>query len=147
LILLNSDTIVAPNWDKLLIGWLEMDRLTKLVGYGGGQVDPSSLVGQRRATGYSPQYVEGWGLCLSRSTYQRFGLFDADNLRFAYGEDSDLSFRIREQGYTVYVPHTTLVYHFGNITSRTVVDPAMIEMSKSNHEYLKSRWGGSRFVQ
>lgn len=53
-----------------------------------------------------------------------FGLFDEENIHFAYCEDSDLSLRIRERGWEVYACHS---------------EGLVLEASK-NIAYMKRRW-------
>jgi GT2 family glycosyltransferase len=142
LILLNSDTVVKSGWDDSMIGWLMEHPHLGVVGYSGGILD-EKYHGTRNANGSDVDYICGWCLCVSRNTYTRFGLFDEGNLKFAYGEDSDLSFRLREAGLGIYALHLELVHHYGNVTVTAVAKEGcdMAASFHGNHKYIEQRWG------
>jgi len=138
LILLNSDTIVLENWDKTMISWLQMHPKIAAIGYGGSKLD-QDFHGGYPAWGYEADYVCGWSLTLRRNILNKFGLFDEEHLQFAYGEDSDFCFRVREMGYQTYVMHLGLVEHFGNCTVVHFRDK-LAPFFEANHAYLKRKW-------
>lgn len=113
-ILLNSDVKVLGGWDKGLIGYLDTNPDTKIVGYSGGLLDADGI-GGRIAFGDEVDYIPGWCLCLSRKTYEEFGLFH-EEMDFAYSEDSELCIRIQKSGYKIHALHLMLVYHYENKT-------------------------------
>ena len=91
-------------------------------------------------------YICGWCMCFERSIYNEFGLFDDENLSFAYGEDADFSLRLKEAGKEIYALHLDLVKHFGNKTINAVSKELDVKTSfDANHKYLKSRW--AEFLQ
>lgn len=140
LILLNSDTEVRKGWDMALIGWLEAKKDCAIVGYLGGLLEANGQ-GEMAWSGSLIDYVCGWCCCLSRAKYDQFGLFDEENLAFAYGEDADLSLRLVEAGYSVYALHLGWVIHYGNVTINEVVKIRNCKTSfDENHAYLKRRW-------
>ena len=139
-ILLNSDCIVFKGWDKALLGWLQNEN-DVLVGYMGGILN-EELIGVKSAFGRTPDYICGWCMAFERSTYQEFGLFDQDNLTFAYAEDADLSLRLKEKGKSIYALSLNLVHHYGHKTIEEVHKKRdTVKTFKENHEYLKKRWG------
>jgi GT2 family glycosyltransferase len=139
IILLNSDTEVMQGWDTALIGWLKGNPKCAITGYQGGILGPDG-----KGFGGNTQefdYICGWCLCLSRDTYDTYGLFDEENLCFAYGEDSDLSLRVKEAGFDIHSLQMKLVKHFGNVTSIEVhkeLDTS--ESFRRNHDYIRKRW-------
>lgn len=140
IILLNSDTEVMKGWDTALIGWLKGNVNCAIVGYQGGTLDMDGK-GLGGCINGKFDYVCGWCLCLKRNTYDQFGLFDDNNLAFAYGEDSDFSLRMREAGFDIHAMSAKLVKHYGNVTSMEVHKE--MDMSVTfiqNHEYIKDRW-------
>jgi GT2 family glycosyltransferase len=138
LILLNSDTIALQNWDKAIISHLQNGY--SQVGYSGGYLDDECR-GRKFGFGEEVDFIPGWCFGISRTTFERFGLFDEQNLTFAYGEDADLSLRLKEQGLTVRALHLDLVYHHQNVTIKEVVKGRDCHKSfLDNHLYLKSRW-------
>lgn len=141
IICLNSDTKVFPKWDLAMMGFLQEHENVVEVGFGGGLMNPE---GQGFGTdfGHNIDYVQGWCLCLSRKTYEEFGLFNKQ-LLFAYCEDADLSLRLKEAGKQIYGLHLLLVYHYQNKTVDQVHAEKQIDMESTfahNHEYMKSRW-------
>lgn len=141
-ILLNSDVQVFGGWDQAMLGWLQNNLDTKIVGYAGGLLDDKGI-GGRLAYGYQIDYVPGWCLAMERSTYQKYGLFNSD-LKFAYAEDSDLSIRIQTAGHRIYALHLLFVHHFQNKTIETVKDEGEVDVRKTfyyNHEVLRKTWG------
>lgn len=134
-ILLNDDTLVCPGWlDKLREEFAERPK--------------AALAGPRsRCTslnahfigipGYRLEYLEGSCLMARTEIVKQFGLF-ASELKFAYGEDSDLSLRMREAGFTIHQAPFTLPFHAGGATTRTV--PEVKKHFHANHLYLRARW-------
>lgn len=141
LILLNSDTKVHKGWTEAMLGYLQANPNTKTVGYLGGLLDESGA-GGRAVFGDKIDYVCGWCMCLSRSTYEQYGLFNKQ-LRFAYCEDSDFSLRLLEAGHDIYALHLLLVHHFENKTILAVKEEGQVNVTetfKMNHEYMRLRW-------
>lgn len=142
IILLNSDTKVFENWDRAMIGHLENNPDVAQVGFWGGHLGPDGR-GFGGAHGYDIDYVPGWCFCISRDTYKRHGLFDKDNLQFAYCEDADLSLRLKEAGKKIYALHAPLCHHFQNKTIVAVEQEDEIDVRASfdhNHRYIQRRW-------
>lgn len=141
-ILLNSDTEVRKGWDEAMIGWLLNSVKFKLVGYEGGRLQPDGKGSGKAYYGKEIDYVCGWCCCLERETIRLHGLFDEKNLKFAYGEDSDLSLRLKEQGYEIYALHLNLLKHYGNVTAREVDrERNMSDSFNQNHLYICQRHG------
>jgi GT2 family glycosyltransferase len=148
IVLLNSDTVVqSPIWVQAMTSTLIEYPEIGVVGMRGGIVDENGK-GTEFGFGREIDYVEGWCLCIARETYQKCHpkrrLFDNENLKFAYGEDADLSLRLRENGLCPYALHLDCVFHHGNVTAKEVAktqEAEMRESFESNHRYLKQRWG------
>jgi ADP-heptose:LPS heptosyltransferase len=85
------------------------------------------------------EYVEACCLMMPTALARAFGLFSA-YLHFAYGEDSDLSLRVREQGYdiaTVSLP----IRHVRAATAKPVAKKLDLDLiAAGNHAILKKRW-------
>lgn len=144
IILLNSDTIVRKGWDETMIAWLQTHPDIASVGCQGGLLD-ERMIGKTIMPGYDIDYLCGWCLCFPRSIYERVGLFDENHLDFAYGEDSDFSFRLKDAGYKIYGMHSDLVLHLQARTSMTVqYERDMSATFIRNHAYLVERWGKCR---
>jgi GT2 family glycosyltransferase len=141
IILLNSDTKVFKGWDRAMIGFLETHPDVAQVGYFGGHMGPDGR-GFGGANGYEIDYIPGWCFCISRETYNRFGLF-SPQLQFAYCEDADLSLRLKEAGKKIYALYAPLVHHYQNKTIVEVEKEGQVDVRatfEANHNYIKKRW-------
>lgn len=140
IILINSDCKVYNGWDKAMIGWLREHPKVAQVGYIGGHLD-SNGKGVRFNHGNDIQYVSGHCFCISREVYEKFGLFDEENLQFAYCEDSDFSLRLKEGGRDLYALHVELVYHFQNKTILPVLRERDLSSELLNNAgHIQSKW-------
>lgn len=140
LVLLNSDTIVSPGWDTAMLGLLQKNENIAITGYGGRKLN-DQLIGDATGHGEDIDYIEGWCLCVPRRIYKEFGLFDP-NLKFAYGEDSEYSIRVKNANYKVYALHLQYVKHIGNATAKEVIKKMDLSVTfRENHEYIKKKWG------
>lgn len=139
-ILLNSDTIVLSGWDRAMLGYLQQNADVAQVGYIGGYIEGGK--GSRFGYGSQVDYIPGWCFCIPRPIYNKFGLFDEENLEFAYCEDADFSLRLQEAGLRIHALHLDLVYHHEN---KTISEVAKVRDCRTtfekNHRYLDARWG------
>lgn len=139
-VLLNSDTQVLPDWDKALIAHLQQDPQLGQVGFMGGILDETGK-GKWFQLGTEIDYISGWCFAIKREVYNKFGLFDQENLEFAYGEDSDFSLRLQENGMTIRALHLRLVHHFENKTILEVRHQRDCKSSfERNHLFIRERW-------
>ena len=137
----NSDVKVFKHWDTAMIAHLQKNNDTKQVGYVGGLLSDYGH-GVESALGSEVDYIPGWCFCISRETYEEFGLFNKQ-LRFAYFEDSDLSLRIKEKGHKIYALYSSLVVHFQNKTISAVRKEGDIDVNATfeyNQNYFVRRW-------
>lgn len=143
LLLVNSDCLAAcDGWDHALIAPLQQDPELGICGYMGGMLGSDGKC-IRAVRGFDIDYVMGWGLCLRRETYVRYGLFDSA-YQFAYFEDADLSLRLKKAGYKIYATHIESLVHAGNITANAVENEdywKAIETFNKNQETFCNRWG------
>jgi GT2 family glycosyltransferase len=143
MIFINSDCYVHEGWDRAMTSWLENNSNAAQVGYAGGYLDHTGR-GVRGGLGGGVDYISGSCFCISRDTYKEFGLFDEENLQFAYCEDSDFSMRLREAGRGIYALHLPLVIHYGNKTSIPVMqedqERRIAGFIGANHAYLQRKW-------
>lgn len=136
-VMLNDDTVVRPKWLEMLQSPFAYNPKAAL---SGPRSRCTSLTERMVGTfGQRLEYLEGSCLMAKTEVVKRLGLF-APELQFAYGEDSDLSLRVREAGYTIHQVPFSLPVHVGGATTRTVKGLAPI--IQSNHEFLVKRWSG-----
>ncbi len=134
-VMLNDDTLVCPKWLDMLRAPFQQHPKAAL---SGPRARCSRLNPQMRGIpGYGVEYLEGSCLMGRTSLLKQYGLF-SPNLLFAYGEDSDLSLRMRELGFTIHQVPFSLPFHAGGATTRTV--PGLAPIIAANHEYLVRRW-------
>lgn len=140
-ILLNSDTVVFKYWADVLVGFLEKEKETKIIGYYGGILNKNFL-GFKFLSGEEIDYVCGYCMCFSNETYKQFGLFDENNLEFAYGEDADFCLRVKEAGKKIYALYSKdLVFHFCNkTTSSVLIKNDFTPIIKKNYDFLAKKW-------
>jgi len=139
-ILLNSDTMVMKDWDKSLISHLQQDQQLAQVGFAGGILDEDGK-GKWVQFGTEVDYIAGWCFAIRRETYEKHGLFDQENLEFAYGEDADFSLRLQQAGQTVRALHLGLVCHFQNKTILQVCHKRDCRKTfEQNHRFIKQKW-------
>lgn len=139
IILLNSDTEVLPNWDLVLIGWLEKNPDYAQVGYLGGYLNGIGK-GVKFGPGDKVDYICGYCFCIKKQIYEKFGLFDK-NLKFAYCEDSDFSLRLRDKKQKIYACYSKLVVHHENKTVQHVVKKTNISKYIFNNlNFIQKKW-------
>ena len=133
-ILLNNDCTVPPAWLRILAEPFAQFSTAALTGPAGNccQILPNF----HGTGGNNFEYLEGSCLMGRTETLRKHGLFDP-NLHFAYGEDSDLSLRMRELGYTLHRVNL-VVPHARGATSRTV--PGIAAIEEKNLAYLRTKW-------
>jgi GT2 family glycosyltransferase/ADP-heptose:LPS heptosyltransferase len=143
-VLLNNDVSVCPGWlDSLQAPF---GRNTKLAIT--GIKDTCTVVnddfrGQPATPGQSPEYIEGSCLMVPVALVRKHGLFSS-YLKFAYWEDTDLSFRMRELGYDIETVHLPIRHNERGSTSRkldlrNVVAENKAAMFKQWGFYMKRR--------
>jgi GT2 family glycosyltransferase len=138
-VLLNSDTIVTPNWLKHLLGaalarpdggifgplsnaagWQSIPESTDEDGsFVVNALPPDvSLDAYAQAIGakQKPLYPHAWivnGFCymLSRKAIETVGILDEDSFPQGYGEEDDYSIRAMRAGFKAYIADNCYVYH------------------------------------
>lgn len=140
IVLLNTDVYCLPGWWEPLISCLQHYPDVGAAGYLGGYLNKQG-VGTSAAWGYDVDYISGWCLAIRRSDYLKYGLFDDVNLEFAYCEDADFCFRLREKaGMTTYAFSLNLVWHKGHATSLSIDPNVLGGPFARNHAYMQRRW-------
>ncbi len=133
----NDDTLVCPKWLDMLRAPFQQFPKAAL---SGPRARCCSLTDRMTGIpGYQVEYLEGSCLMGRTALLKEHGLFSPE-LKFAYGEDSDLSLRMREAGYTIHQVPFRLPFHAGGATARTVPPSFLRPIFKANHEYLVKRW-------
>jgi len=132
-VLLNNDTAVPPHWLGQLEQPFKTDPKAALSGPFG---NCSEITPHFHGKPGAFEYLEGSCLMCRTEVIKRLGLF-SNYLEFAYGEDSDLSLRCREKGYSIHRVGIR-VLHWPNTTARHVSRVRFFQ--EKNHLTLCRVW-------
>ena len=160
LVLLNNDTVVLPGWLDALIDTFQEHENIGLVGsrlvYPDGQLQEAGGIVFADGSGHNfgrngnpsepryaymrdVDYVSGASIALPAHLWRRLDGFDP-RYAPAYYEDTDLAFRIREEGLrVVYQPLSTVV-HFEGVSHGVNVNEGTKRYQEINREKFKTRW-------
>lgn len=133
-IMLNDDTLLPPDWqDKIGAEFDKFPTAALVAPRGGCQSLRPDFHGYK---GPAFEYLNGACLACKTELMRKHGLFDP-HLTWAYGDDADLSLRMRELGYTLHYADFQLQHEIG-ATSRHVKE--VRQNQASNHAFLQDRW-------
>lgn len=138
---LNNDTIVPPGWLDKLVEPMERDYKAALTGPANGcnMLDENCM----GLTGPVTEYLEGFCLMVKvRVITRHWPQLFSDYLSMAYGEDSDLSLRVREKGYNIHKLPFTVEHcdQAGTVQKDETLKNQLMPIFQRNHEVLKKRW-------
>ena len=157
---LNNDTLVLPGWLDELVDTAERDPSIGLVGsklvFADGKLqEAGGIIWQdgsawnygrgddpmRPAYSYmrDVDYASGASIMLPRSVWTELGGFD-DWYDVAYGEDSDLAFRVRQSGRRVVMQPLSVAIHFEGVSSGTDITAGVKAYQVTNAQKLYERW-------
>ncbi len=127
-VLVNNDTIADANWLGTLVKRMDKDAKigacqSKILLHDSGLINTTGNVLHYLGFSYCGDYnksdsynvskeitvASGASLILRSETLKKVGLFD--EAFFMYHEDVDLSWRIREQGYTIWFEPLSKIFH------------------------------------
>lgn len=132
-VMLNDDMTVVPGWlDKLIVPFSQWPDAA----LSGPDGNCSRILPNFHGTAGAFEYLEGSCLCCKVSVIRKLGLFPPE-LAGAYGEDSCLSLRVRERGYTIHRVALKMP-HVRGATSTQV--PIARQWQEKNHQWLRKRF-------
>jgi len=139
-ILLNSDTVVSPNWSEKLAYLAYLDPKIGIVGPISNAANLQSIPSIEKTDGNTAinqlpsgftvetinNYCEDWAnqldfpvvpfvhgfcLCIKKEVKQTIGLFDTVTFPKGYGEETDYCFRAEDAGFKMALATNTFIYH------------------------------------
>ncbi|MFN2302651.1 MAG: glycosyltransferase family 2 protein, partial [Anaerolineales bacterium] len=170
-VLLNSDTIVTPNWVDRMVACAEKDENIGLVGPlsntaswqsipeyesdGDWAENPlpddvsvdemGELVSRSSARLYPEMpFLNGFCLMIRRSVIDQIGYFDEENFGEGYGEENDYCLRVRKAGFKLELADDTYIFH---AQSRSYNHERRKQLSKRAAEILARKYGQTTFDQ
>lgn len=138
-IALNNDTEVSPGWLEKLAAPLDADENSALSGPRGTCC--SLHDNMHGFPGPHFEYVEGSCLCAKVELVSKYGPLFSDYLDFIYGDDSDLSLRMREKGHKIHQVDFELKHTQGSTVEHSPEVKAQCQAAQvRNHQVLLKRW-------
>jgi GT2 family glycosyltransferase len=113
--MVNDDCILPFGWLGKITRIFHTSPNAAIVGPKGCRLRDNFFGGLE---GKPVEYIEGVCLAIPTQFAKQYGLFDPE-LKWAYGEDSDLSLRMRSLGYTIHLANFP-IYHKPGSTSCSV---------------------------
>ena len=160
LLFLNNDTQVQPNWLKPLVDLMESDKNIGLVGsqfiYPDGLLQEAGGIIFQDASGMNyghndlpikeeynyvkeVDYISGASIMLRRELWEKLKGFD-EKFVPAYYEDTDLSFRVRQQGLKVVYQPLSKIIHFEGKSNGTDIQSGQKQFQVVNQEKFYNKW-------
>ncbi|HDR6271283.1 TPA: glycosyltransferase [Bacillus cereus] len=159
ILLLNNDVVVTKNWLKNLLTCLYADKDTAAVGPVTNSASYYSAIPtfytniqemQEFASGFNQSDSEKWeermkliGFCMliKKTVLNDIGLLDE---RFTPGnyEDDDISLRIYEKGYKLFLCKDTFIHHYGSTSWKEDNINFSIVLNKNSKKFYE-KWGFS----
>ncbi|MES5954431.1 glycosyltransferase [Bacillus fungorum] len=159
ILLLNNDVVVTKNWLKNLLNCLYAEKDTAAVGPVTNSASYYSAIPtfytniqemQEFASGFNQSNREKWeermkliGFCMliKKTVLDEIGLLDE---RFTPGnyEDDDISLRIYEKGYKLFLCKDTFIHHYGSTSWKEDNINFSIVLNKNSKKFYE-KWGFS----
>jgi len=165
IVLLNSDTLVTPNWLDRMIACAKSHPRIGLVGplsncaswqsipkvedngdwaynnlpNGISVVDMANIVARYSARLYPRiPFLNGFCLLIKRQVIEEIGLFDEETFGLGYGQENDYCIRARRAGWLLAIADDVYVWHWH---SRSYSHAKRLRLTKEADQALIRKWG------
>ncbi|WP_397544432.1 glycosyltransferase [Roseovarius salis] len=160
IVLLNNDVEVTSGWlDELIAAFDRFENVglagAKLLYPNGELQDAGGIIwgngnpwnyGNRQNPddprfSYARQadYLSGAALLIPTDVWKKIGGLSS-YLEPMYFEDTDLSFKVRDQGYSTWFIPSSVIYHYEGMTSGTDISTGFKKFQEVNRPKFKRRW-------
>jgi GT2 family glycosyltransferase len=108
-------------------------------------INKNRLVGKYRMSGWDYNDIRevdqpmGSALMLRKKALKQVGLMD--ERFFMYYEDVDLCYRIKKEGWKIYLNPQAQVIHYGGQSHRWAVNEMFLEQYRSRYKFFKKHYG------
>lgn len=137
IVFLNNDATVPAGWLQKLVAPFEADPMVAITGPEGGCCRLNEQCqGVPAKSGQEPEYIEFACAMCRVDLMRQHGLFDS-NLSFAYWEDVDVSFRMRERGFKLKLVPFRIAHQRAATSSKM---PQIRRYQFLNGQFMRRRW-------
>jgi ADP-heptose:LPS heptosyltransferase len=140
LLFLNSDVRVGSNFLQDINEAFNRDNGLAATGACGGILDSNiNCLGETRRNSDKWDYLVGWCLAIKKDVFEKIGGFD-EQYGYGYCEDTDLSYKLKHDGYKIKISEGLKIHHYANKTAfrQKDFDPYLLTMQ--NHQKFKEKW-------
>jgi len=160
LVFLNNDTVVCDYWLDNLIHYLEANKTVGIAGskllYPDGSLQEAGAFIFSDGSGWNygrnecpsdfrfnycreVDYCSGSSIAVNKELFFKIGKFD-ERFSPCYYEDTDLAFKMRQEGFQVHYVSTSLVFHFEGISHGKNIKLGPKRFQKINNKKFKDKW-------
>ena len=159
IVLFNNDVIVTPDWANILMSYLEedFDIIAPMTNFVAGtqsvaigsydnldQLNAAATVFTEENRGHVTEVnFAVMSMFVKREVFDTIGYLD-ETLWPSCGEDIDLCFRARQEGFRIGVARDVYIHHYGSKTFELMANEGTLDYDKvvaQNDKHLAERWG------
>ena len=158
-LLINNDTVVKPDFLKILVSKMRFDKdigiVAPQINYydnpdkiwsAGGKIKKIRSSGFARGDIYEKDisandrfvdFVSGCCMLIKKEVFQKVGLFDEKF--FLYVEDTDFCYRVRKAGYKIFVVSSSKIFHKIHKSTQNELQTIPLYYTTRNRLYLAKK--------
>lgn len=137
-LVLNADKTLQPSWARFPSVWSEIiGRLNRNID--GVSEPPRDAMSVRKLGHFQTDWVGGCCLMLRRDSIENVGLMDES--LYMYCEETDWCYRLRQNGWEVWVDPRYEIVHLGGASSAQMPDQTRRVLIESKVKYFRKHHG------